>query len=417
MSSEGLQVSYLHSERKPILSLILCSRSDEYQGNSRWRLETALNYVGQSVAQLGREDDVEVIVVDWGSQNPLCDILKLTQEAAKIVSFMYVPPEIAKAEQKDSPFPEVLALNAAARRAKGEYIGRIDQDTLVGKQFLETIFWMYEKPRLLVPLEKALFLSNRRRITVRFTSRSPSLWTVDRFVRWFKRFLPLMDPLPPHLFYQSYVGIWLLHRDLWYECGGYDERFIYMDWQEVDMILRLTPKYTLINLGELTDHDLYHLDHAKHRPWSFGRYRKTVPTLQNWSVSRNRRTNPVRNLENRPDVFYPNDEDWGLMEYRFELLPPRPAQPGREAGSRDLPPIRWLVFLLSIFITGAQTAADRLIVSLMSARTVLSTISSSFHSVWGHRLRTAWETVRTKPLTRWPRLLINRWSEGRARHS
>jgi hypothetical protein len=35
------------------------------------------------------------------------------------VSFLQIPPETARALQKESPFPEVLALNAAARRARG----------------------------------------------------------------------------------------------------------------------------------------------------------------------------------------------------------------------------------------------------------------------------------------------------------
>ena len=123
------------------LSLILCSRNDRYQGNSLWRLQTALNYAGLQVHVLGREEDVEIIVSDWGSEIPLRDVIALTPEAARVVRFLTIPPEIARIEQQDSPFPEVLALNAAARRATGEYIGRIDQDTLVSRRFFETFFW------------------------------------------------------------------------------------------------------------------------------------------------------------------------------------------------------------------------------------------------------------------------------------
>jgi hypothetical protein len=391
------QTSSLDHPRKPVLSLILCSRNDQYQGNSLWRLQTGLNYTARSVHRLGREEDVEVIVADWGSETPLRDVLELTPAAARIVSFMLIPPEIARVEQKDSPFPEVLALNAAARRARGDYIGRIDQDTLVGEHFLQRFFWLCEKQRLLVPMESAMFLSNRRRIPVRFAARCPSFWAVDRFIRWFGRFLPLMDPLPPHLWYQMYVGIWLLHRNLWYECGGYDERFIYMDWQEVDMILRLTPRYTLINLGELTDHDMYHLDHG--------------PPRVAWSASRNRKTNPVRDLDNRPEQIYPNSEDWGLVQYPLEVLPYSPRRDGGETGIPDQPRFSWLAFTSLLLFSGVQIAVDKLIVSLTGGRR----FEFHFYSAWRHRVRVAWETVRGKPLISWPRQLVTRWNERHSR--
>ena len=64
------------------------------------------------------------------------EVLHLSPAAARIVSFLAIPPALARELQQDSPFPEVLAVNAAARRANGQYIGRIDQDTLVGKRFL-----------------------------------------------------------------------------------------------------------------------------------------------------------------------------------------------------------------------------------------------------------------------------------------
>src|SRR6478672_8553762 len=155
-------------------------------GNSRWRLETTLNYVADQVEALGRAKDVEVLVADWGSEVPLRDVLRLTPAAAAIVSFILIPPEIARPLQKDSPFPEVLALNAAARRAKGIYIGRIDQDTLVGRRFLEVFVDLCEladnhRP-LEVPLASALLFSNVRMVPYRFAVRCPSLSEVERFI-------------------------------------------------------------------------------------------------------------------------------------------------------------------------------------------------------------------------------------------
>ena len=386
------QPDSIPSKKGPIISLILCSRSDQYQGDSRWRLQTALNYVGRSTQELGREEDVEVMVVDWGSQTPLRNLLKLNREASRIVSFMHVPTEVARVEQRESPFPEVIALNAAARRARGEYIGRIDQDTLVGRHFLKTFFWLHERQRLLVPLRSALLLSNRRRVPYRVAVLSPHLSVVERYVRWFGRFMPLMKPLPPHLFYQTFVGIWLLHRDVWFECGGYDEQFIHMDWQEVDMMLRLTPKYTLVNLGELTDHDLYHLDHAH--------------PLGAWEAARDRKCNPVRDLDNRPTELYPNSENWGLNQYDLEILPPLIIDESNETRSVRQES-KWLSFSAIVLFSGVQIAADSLILAVR----LLFVRPKATYVTLKRRLHAAIETVSGQPIMRWPRLLTTRWSQ------
>ena len=118
-----------------LISLILCSRNDSYMGNSRWRLETSINLALLNAKDANFLDKLEIIVSDWGSEIPLSEVLNLVPEAKGRVKFVHIPPDIAAVEQKDSKFPEVIALNAAARRANGEYIGRIDNDTVIGADF------------------------------------------------------------------------------------------------------------------------------------------------------------------------------------------------------------------------------------------------------------------------------------------
>ena len=64
----------------PLLSLVLCSRNDNFQGNSLWRLETTLNHVARQAAEMGRLADLEVVVADWGSEEPLRDAVRLSDE-------------------------------------------------------------------------------------------------------------------------------------------------------------------------------------------------------------------------------------------------------------------------------------------------------------------------------------------------
>lgn len=389
MVTGSRQASSSRQSGKPLLSLLVCSRNDQYMGNPVWRLQTALNYVAQSVQEVGREGEVEVLVTDWGSEIPLHRVLQLSPAAARLVSFILVPPAFAQEVQGDSLFSEVHAFNAAARRANGQYVGRIDQDTLVGTRFLRTFFELYEgKRQLEVPLASALMLSNRHQIPYRFASRCPSFWEVDRFIRWFRPFLGgEMYHLPPHLFLRSLVGIWLVHRDVWYECGGYNEGMRYYDWMETEMMLRLMQReYTVIDLGKLVDYDFYHLEH--------------YPPRVLRSAHRERKANPGFDLKNPPKdlLFHPNSEDWGLVEYPLETVSysPDPAA----AGTGGLAPLafKWLAFAVLLLTTGPLMAWDRLL--LFIDRLVRR---------WKHRAAVYWAAVRGQPVTSWLGAVRSLW--------
>lgn len=368
----------------PVLSLILCSRNDQYMGNSRWRLETSLNYLAENVSRLGREPDVEVVIADWGSELPLQDVLELSPTASRLARFVLVPRTLATELQRDSPFPEVIALNAAARRAKGEYIGRVDQDTLVGRRFLETFFELCEGLRNLdTPLASTLLFSGHRDIPYRLATRCPPRWVVDRFIERRGTGLPVEGIHTPSPFYLKAVGIWLLHRNLWHECGGYDERMIYMNGMEANMMHRLMKKYPMVDLGRMAGHDFYHLEH--YHPWAARKtstHRKVNPHLPFWE----------------PDRMNPNGEGWGLAAYTL-------AAPGHSSRQCNVSPpgtpqvlmeIRFLVLMMGI---GIQGIGDGIV---KAAR------------VWDTRAATAWRAVEGRPLLSWPRLLRDLWTAKRA---
>lgn len=362
----------------PALSLILCSRNDEYMGSSRWRLQTALDHVAEQVEALGRRAAVEVLVADWGSEIPLREVLRLGPAAARIVSFLVIPPALARELQQDSPFPEVIALNAAARRARGEYIGRIDQDTLVGKRFLATFFELRDgRRRLDTPLASTLLFSGRRDIPYRLAVRCPPSWVVERFIEQRGDRLPAEGSDTSSAFYLKAVGIWLAHRRLWQECGGYDERMIYMNGMEANMMHRLMTKYPMVDLGRLAGHDFYHLEH--YHPWA---PRKT---------SAHRKVNPHRPFW-EPDRMNPNGEGWGLAAHPLEEFSPRPegAPPSRAMA----PAWRRARFLSLMLAIDAQGLCDGAVKAA---------------GAWWKRAQTAWRTIEGQPLWNWPRLLRDLW--------
>ena len=365
----------LGGAKTPALSLILCSRNDEYMGNSRWRLETTLNYAGERIEALGRAEDVEILVTDWGSEAPLRNAVGLKPAAARIVSFITVPPALARALQQDSPFPEVLALNAAARRACGSYIGRIDQDTLVGERFLRLFFEWVEGVRPLqmrgVTLETALLFANRRSVPYHFAAGAPSLGSVTRFIRLFGERLSVWreNPATGHVFWTSYVGIWLAHRNLWHECGGYDERLIHYNWMEADMICRLRQRYSVVDLGELIDHDFYHLEHFHSRAA--------------WVARSHSISNPSVDVEKPCSILHPNAETWGLHHHPLER-DPIASQVG------DVLVSRWTdiaAFAADMTRLTAVPVCDRLV--------IWKTVQ---HRVWRHKLLFARRELTGRPL-------------------
>jgi hypothetical protein len=358
-------------------------------GNSRWRLQTTLNYVAQRVHELGREEDVEILVADWGSDVPLREVLELSPAAARLVSFILIPPEVARDLQKDSPFPEVLALNAAARRASGEYIGRIDQDTLVGKRFLEYFFELYEgKQRLETPLASALLFANQRMVPYRFCVRCPPLWAVEKYINFFGRFFKI-EITSGRAFYKHGVGIWLAHRDVWNASGGYDERMIYMNSMEFSMIDRLKMNsYEVVNLGTLVDYDFHHMEH--------------YPPLALRSSSTHRKVNPDALLL-KLEILNPNGPDWGLVQYPLEKIPYSHGGNPAATATVDRPFFNWPGFMILIVFTVIQIGVDGLVKPFWKG-----------YVTGKRRIRIARETVHHQPFKSWPRLLRNRWKEKRS---
>ena len=353
----------------PRLSLILCARNDAYLGNSLWRLETTLNYTADRVRALGLDREVEIIVSDWGSEVPLATVVKLGAAASPLVSFLHVPPQLARDLQHDSPFAEVIALNAAARRARGQFIGRIDQDTLTGERFLA---WIANPPE---GAETTLFFANRRSIPYRFAVLCPRLDVVERFVGVFGRRLRIETG---RVFYHIDVGIWLAHRDLWHECGGYDERMIYMNDMDIDMVDRLRSTYPLVDLGKVVDYDFYHLDH--YHPGG------------SRSSSTHRKVNSQRPV--LPIGVRPSGEGWGLASASLMLAQGRAAESVAQA--RNIWPSVAVLTAMSIS-TGVRVVVDRALYP--------------FFPRWKQRASIAWATVRREPVLRWPWLLKRLWIE------
>lgn len=265
-------------------------------GDPMWRLATSINYVSEQIFRLKREAEVEIVVCDWGSEVAISDVIQLTTRAASITRFIEVPLQLASELQKDSPFGEVYALNIAARRSKGLYIGRIDQDTLVTIDFLKSFFDVFEgKKDCGFDLEKSYMFAARKQLPYYFVKQKPNLNQLDQCIVQYGKWIGSEELKFCH--WASPVGILMMHRNLWDDIGGYDERLIYYWFMDVDLATRLMKKYPIVNIGKKLGYHFYHLEHMPNGNLFRHSHRKLNP---DWSKSFDK---PVLN---------PNGPDWGL---------------------------------------------------------------------------------------------------------
>jgi hypothetical protein len=298
-------------------------------GNSVWRLTNVLNLTARNAARAGWSDRLEIVVVDFGSVEPLACMLRLSEEASRMCRFIHVTADQAKAISGDSPFPEVRALNIGIRRCKGSLIGRIDNDTIVGHDFFTQLQLVLEQ-RLEVraDLRRTMFFVRRRCLPFGFSSKNRSYAQVDVATTWLGG-LHLIEKLHP--FFKSAVGIVMLSSDLWAAVRGYDERLIYWGWMEVDLAYRVQLDITrhVLDLGDLMGVPFYHLEH--------------------YDPQRPRATSRRANDEIIPRTDIVNDERWGFADAQF--VEARATPDATVAKSLKVGPLRKALVLPPVLFT------------------------------------------------------------------
>lgn len=296
-----------------LLSVVVTGRNDNYMGNFKYRITTCLNYLARNLKDLGRLDDVEVMVTDWNSDVPLAKVLPLSPEAGRICRFVYVPPAVALTlQQPGEVFYPTCAMNTSLRRGQGEFLMMFDADSLIPRRSLRVLLDLLNG-KLAVPvrLDRVFFFCSRHDVPWEVVQREPSLEDWDRYL------LLSSGQLPRASGSLSGLGVsgaaQMMHRSIWHACHGYNQQLRIQGWLDAELTLRVTQYYPWVDLSSIGV-SLFHMEH--------------------WP--RNRRV-PGGQAHNPPLVnstFVVNDENWGLGDYELDIQtaenicePPRATEP------------------------------------------------------------------------------------------
>ena len=285
---------------RPLLSFSMAGRNDNFMGDFTWRLSTTINFIARSAARLNRLKEIEIVVTDWNSDVPLHKVLELVPEAKEITKFISVPKSIAEAAQKDSNYPDSIVANTGIRRASGEFICQTGSDIIFTASTLNAMLNVIEGKYSDIPVKKTNMSGGRRHIPNGIVQRRLPLLEFESYINRNAAYFPEERGAAGHA---APANLMLMHRDLWHQCRGFDERLIYWGFNDIDLTLRITARYGFVQLEHYGVNAL-HMEHwTKPRDYS--------------PEKMFRKLNPVNNLV--PE-FAPNSNGWGLGDFEIPLV-------------------------------------------------------------------------------------------------
>lgn len=294
MKGDAMDIASRKLVGSKLLSLLLTGRDDDYMLDFKYRITTTINYIARNLHRLGRLDDVEILVTDWGSRVPMAQTLLLSPEAGEICRFLYIPPAVVRiAQNGEETFHTSLATNAGVRRGRGEYLMIFGADTLIPEHALESILALLGgRAPAGVVVDRTYFLLSRYHVPWQFIQRQPTLNEWDRYLVLhageYGREKSAVFGI------SSGTGALMMHHSLWHELRGLDERLGRHGIIDVDLGLRVTQRYPWIELSCIGV-SLFHMD-------------------DRGTIAQSNRNTPIYNSK-----IQVNDENWGLGSYNLKI--------------------------------------------------------------------------------------------------
>ncbi len=289
-----VETSIVQSEKSKLLTIVLQGRNDSYMGNFEWRLSTNINKLSETLHELNLVEKVQVLLVDWGSNERLTNVLTLSEEAKNCLEFVHVPKGIAAKYNKDSEYSMVHAINTGIKKAKGKYVLFCDGDTYTPVETMKNLVVNLRRGCIgKLDLRKSLFMASRYHIPKTFQTSGPSLPEIDKYIKE-KHHSFNHDKINLTNFMGTATA-YLMLKELWFECRGFDESLIYWGWFDIDLFHRIKSKYGIHDFEDF-GMPFYHLEHygnSKNRDMKAENPRKINPAAM-------------------PKYFTPNDDNWGL---------------------------------------------------------------------------------------------------------
>ena len=281
-----------------LLTIVINTRNDNYYDNNIERVSFCLNYNLINIVKLGEGNNIEFLIIDWGSKVPLNQVIRIYNKGKNLVNFIHVSERLANTNSKRyfSKFNAIKSGNLGLKRASGKFILHYASD-----QFLTYKNWS----NLLIFLKKNLIHSNkiyflpRKIINNNFLSTFPNFSELD------------------HTLEQNSASNFNYRKPNFFVGGGYNflakKKFFikvrgYNEYEK--------PLYSAAD-SDLHNRLMYYVDKEDLGSKSIFSYKLSPHNLNGESVRKSIKKNNLRKLPNNPGSLVPNNKNWGLSSYKL----------------------------------------------------------------------------------------------------
>lgn len=239
-----------------LLSIVTCGKNDEYAGNFIQRMQLNLSKLESNIKKLNT-NEIEVIVLDWGSEQKLYDVLDVKD--FNHTKFYHVNKDLATKLSPDSNFFYTKSMNAAYRRSSGSFIFFIDGDSYVPFHSLKNLFELVKNTNN----PYTFYWASRYHLPYELHSSTSDTSKIDEYIEdwcinkdgWRHEKISLTN------FFGAAMGL-LLSRNICEESTCWIESMNKWGWVDIELNHRISRRYPCNgDLEDYLDSYFFHLDH------------------------------------------------------------------------------------------------------------------------------------------------------------
>jgi hypothetical protein len=166
------------------IEFLIVTKNDDYTKDYLYRIEHSLNFYIESILNIRKSKNFQFTVIDWFSENKICNNIKLNKGNDDIVKFYKPSKAIFNKFSVQSHIPDSFAFNLRIANSKSDFIFILSPTVLLEEYALLNLYNLclgknkFESSKI----RKGLILIERKLIPWRFFIAQPDISSTKEFI-------------------------------------------------------------------------------------------------------------------------------------------------------------------------------------------------------------------------------------------